>query len=132
MADASEFQTRNRLWLVALLWLVGCSRASADLNFAATEVAVLVRTGQSTLAGKFSFTNAGTVPVRIFAVIPSCGCTRAMFTKGELAAGKAGFIEWTYQAAANPTDKAIYLKVQTDEPGNRVYTLILQIRPPRN
>jgi hypothetical protein len=50
-------------------------------------------------AAMFSVANVGTEPLIIEAANPTCGCTISDYTKEPIAAGKAGSIKATYNAA---------------------------------
>lgn len=47
---------------------------------------------------RFKFTNASDAPLTVKNVKPSCGCTAADYTKGEIAPGAEGFVEAEYDA----------------------------------
>ncbi|WP_312088809.1 DUF1573 domain-containing protein [Chryseobacterium sp.] len=49
---------------------------------------------------RFEFTNTTGKPIMIENVAPSCGCTTANYTKGEIKPGAKGFVEASYNAAS--------------------------------
>ena len=57
----------------------------------------------------FTVTNTSEEPLSIFAVVTSCGCTAASWTKETIAPGAAGKIEVTYSNDEGPVafDKKI-------------------------
>jgi hypothetical protein len=72
----------------------------------------------------FEFTNAGTEPVLIQNVQPSCGCTTPGWTKEPVAPGQTGVVQATYNAASvGPFNKS--LTVTTNGTPN---TIILYIK----
>lgn len=57
---------------------------------------------------RFEFTNTSSQPIMIDKVAPSCGCTTADYTKTKVLPGKTGFVEASYNAAAEgPFSKSI-------------------------
>jgi hypothetical protein len=56
----------------------------------------------------FEFTNNGVEPIVIQSVQPSCGCTTPGWTKEPVEAGKKGYVQATYNAAAaGPFSKSL-------------------------
>ncbi len=51
------------------------------------------------VTAEFGFSNPSMVPLIIFSVKPSCGCTVADFPKQPVAPGKSGIIRVTFDAA---------------------------------
>ncbi|MDR3272938.1 MAG: DUF1573 domain-containing protein [Flavobacteriaceae bacterium] len=51
---------------------------------------------------EFAFTNAGTKPLIISEVIPSCGCTTPDFTKSPVLPGKKGSVSVTFDSSGFP------------------------------
>jgi len=76
-------------------------KKSADVAKFASETIDLgkIEQGHPT-AATFSVTNIGTDPLLIETASPTCGCTISDYTKSPIAAGKAGTIKATYNAAA--------------------------------
>lgn len=65
----------------------------------------------------FTFTNAGSEPIIITEVRPSCGCSVAEFTKTPVAPGKEGTISVKFDAAAKgPFTKHLTVRSNTKTP----------------
>jgi hypothetical protein len=79
----------------------------------------------TTISHRFKITNAGSAPLRIIRVTPTCGCTSTVVGKGTLAPGETTEIEAIFNATglAGPIRKAI--RVLTNDPANRTQTLTL-------
>jgi len=61
---------------------------------------------------RFEFTNTSSQPIMIDKVAPSCGCTTADYTKTKVLPGKTGFVEASYNAAAEgPFSKSITVTI---------------------
>ncbi|MDR3132638.1 MAG: DUF1573 domain-containing protein [Prevotellaceae bacterium] len=72
----------------------------------------------------FEFTNAGTEPVLIQDVRPSCGCTTPGWTKEPVEPGQTGVVQATYNAASvGPFNKSLTVTT-SGTPG----TVILYIK----
>lgn len=66
---------------------------------------------------EFSFTNAGTTPIIIQEVAPSCGCSVADFSKTPVKPNESGKIKVTYNAATKgPFTKSFIVKSNTKTP----------------
>lgn len=61
----------------------------------------------------FGFTNKGTKPLHIKKVVPSCGCTKATYTRGNIAPGERGEITVEYDAGILGTFSK-YVEVYTN------------------
>lgn len=66
---------------------------------------------------EFLFTNAGTSPIIIQEVAPSCGCSVADFSKTPVKPNESGKIKVTYNAATKgPFTKSFIVKSNTKTP----------------
>ncbi len=74
---------------------------------------------------EFEFTNAGTKPLQILAVQPSCGCTTPGWSKEPIMPGKTGTIKAQYDPKGRPGYFNKSLTVTTDADAQPV---ILQIK----
>lgn len=61
----------------------------------------------------FGFTNKGTKPLHIKKVVPSCGCTKATYTRGNIAPGEKGEITVEFDAGILGTFSK-YVEVYTN------------------
>lgn len=77
------------------------------------------------VAHEFVFTNAGTKPLQILAVQPSCGCTTPGWSKEPIMPGKTGTIKAQYDPKGRPGYFNKSLTVTTDVDNQPV---ILQIK----
>ncbi|WP_435523803.1 DUF1573 domain-containing protein [Chryseobacterium indoltheticum] len=65
---------------------------------------------------RFEFTNTSSQPIMIDKVAPSCGCTTADYTKTKILPGKTGFVEASYNAAAEgPFSKSITVTMSDNQ-----------------
>src|ERR1700709_2945197 len=65
----------------------------------------------------FEFTNIGKEPLILTNVQPTCGCTRADYTKTPVKSGEKGIIKITYNAAAGgPFNKTIVVTSNAKTP----------------
>ena len=51
----------------------------------------------------FTLTNISDKPMNIFAVLTSCGCTKAVWTRSEIAPGETGTVEAEYSNDEGPS-----------------------------
>ncbi|WP_411811334.1 DUF1573 domain-containing protein [Chryseobacterium scophthalmum] len=65
---------------------------------------------------RFEFTNTSSQPIMIDKVAPSCGCTTADYTQTKILPGKTGFVEASYNAAAEgPFSKSITVTMSDNQ-----------------
>lgn len=105
-------------------WLEGIARADLEVTKNSVALGVL-RTGQI-VQQRFPFVNAGTQPVQITEVKPSCGCVAGSMEKQVLAPGENGFIDMelnTLSQAAGPHTWSLTIHYRT---GTEAKTLVLQ------
>lgn len=113
---------RSVFALIAIVAL----EASADIRWLATEYdfgAFKEAAGKQT--GTLRFVNEGPEPVAIRRVRPSCGCTAASFTEGEIMPGDTASVSFTYNPAGRPGRFLKNLKVNVD-PGDKLTVLRLK------
>jgi len=77
---------------VILIFLAGGAACPAALEWTTTSQQLTATPGQQAMTVVFSFRNAGTQPVRILAVDPSCGCMSAVPDKADCPPGATGEI----------------------------------------
>lgn len=95
--------------LVLLSLLAGCRRGESEnayLDLTTIEIEDPVRHYYPILQGQkqnivVKITNTGDEPLKIYKVLPSCGCTIAKFTSRAIAPGNEAFIEMEYNSIKN-------------------------------
>ena len=97
--------------------------ADADIRWLATEYdfgAIKEEAGKQT--GTLRFVNDGPDAVAIRRVRPSCGCTTADFTEGEIMPGDTASVSFAYDPSGRPGRFMKNIKVNVD-PGDRLTIL---------
>lgn len=61
-----------------------------------------IKSGKGPMKCTFTLTNVSQEPLNIFAVLSSCGCTKVVWTRSEIAPGKTGSIEAEYANDEGP------------------------------
>lgn len=117
MKTSSFIELRGWLVAAALSAVVAVSAEnirwlSVDYDFGSFREAEGKRTGS------VSFVNIGSEPTIINRVKPTCGCTVADFTEGEIAPGDTATIRFTYNPAGRPGRFLKHVKVYTGEDNN--------------
>jgi len=106
----------KRIALSIILLLAGATLAAAQTDFGGvarfnTTVHDFGRIDikDGAVSCSFSVTNIAEVPLNIQAVISSCGCTTATWTRSDIAPGASGTIEvsFTNDEGPYPFDKAL-------------------------
>lgn len=69
-------------------------------------------------SGSLSFVNEGTEPTIINRVKPTCGCTVAEYTEGEIAPGDTATVTFTYNPAGRPGRFDKHIRVYTGAEDN--------------
>lgn len=93
------------LFLLVASWAVAQQEAGAKVSTAVAKFDSesfdfgKIKQGEP-VTHEFKFTNAGSVPMIITNVAPSCGCTSPDWTKEVIPPGGKGFIKATYNAAS--------------------------------
>lgn len=82
---------------------------STDYDFGA------FREAEGKRSGSVQFVNEGTEPTIITRVKPTCGCTVAEYTEGEIAPGDTATVSFTYNPAGRPGRFEKHIKVYTGE-----------------
>lgn len=107
------------LLLLALSVLSGCNRGDTENEFlepTTIEIEDPVRHYYPILQGQkqnitMKITNTGDKPLKIFKVLPSCGCTLAKFTTSAIAPGNYGLLEMEYNSNKNIGHVGIYTTI---------------------
>jgi hypothetical protein len=97
------------LLLLSLVLLNGCKRGAGENEFLALttiDIEDPIRHYYPILQGQkqnitMKITNTGTEPLKIYNVLPSCGCTLAKFPKNAIAPGNFGLLEMEYNSIKN-------------------------------
>lgn len=104
--------------MIASVMLSGCSGESENRFLAKTtmEIEHPVRHYYPILQGLkqnviVKVKNTGTEPLKIYKVLPSCGCTIAKFTDRAIAPGNDAFIEMEYDSNKNIGYVGIYTTI---------------------
>ena len=98
--------------------LQGCKndRENAFLELTTMEIEDPVRHYYPIIQGLeqnivVKITNTGENPLKLYKVLPSCGCTIATFTTHAIAPGNDGFVELKYDSTKNIGEVGIYTTV---------------------
>lgn len=103
----------------------------AELKWDRLESTLQVKSWVAQETVKFGFTNAGTTPVKILEVAPSCGCTVAALDRPEVAPGERGEITADFHPAGKVGTVRIPIRVRTDgDPAEVTLTLVATISEP--
>lgn len=104
--------------LVVASLLQGCKsdRENAFLELTTMEIEDSIRHYYPILQGLeqnivVKITNTGENPLKLYKVLPSCGCTTAEFTERAIAPGNSGFIELKYNSIKNIGKVGIYTTI---------------------
>jgi len=73
----------------------------------------------------FSFTNAGTAPLKISSVHASCGCTGTLLSADTIEPGKAGELKVTFNSGTFRGNVRKTITLKTNDPGNETVTLTI-------
>jgi hypothetical protein len=103
---------------IAFIGVSGCqgSGENAFLELTTMEIEDPVRHYYPILQGLeqnivIKVTNTGEHPLKLFKVLPSCGCTIAEFTTHAIAPGNEGFIELKYNSNKNIGKVGVYTTI---------------------
>ncbi len=105
--------------LLALTLLTGCRRGESENEFLAKttiEIEDPVRHYYPILQGQkqnviMKITNTGDEPLKIYKVLPSCGCVLAKYPKNAIAPGNYGLIEMEYNSIKNIGKVELYTTI---------------------
>ena len=100
--------------VIAFLLLVLATPVFGQLKWENPEQTVTAKPQDKVLVTKFRFTNAGTSPVKITDLRPSCGCTTAVLEKKEYAPGESGDIEARFKFNGRVGHQEKWIVVSTD------------------
>ena len=99
--------------LIALLTAV-CAYAADGIKWLSTDYDFgSFREVEGKKTGRVQFVNIGSEPTIITRVKPTCGCTVAEFTQGEIAPGDTATVSFTYNPAGRPGMFIKHLRVYT-------------------
>lgn len=113
----------KKLILTAMAVVTIIGTASAELEWLAEEYdfgTFLESCGPQT--GNVRFVNKGPEPTILSRVRPSCGCTAATYTEGEIAVGDTAVVNFTYNPVGRPGRFEKTVKVYTGT-NNRLKTI---------
>lgn len=110
--------TRLLFFAFSLLSLLSCNGDGENkfLDLTTMEIEDPVRHYYPILQGLeqnivIKITNTGDNPLKLFKVLPSCGCTIAEFTTHAIAPGNEGFIELKYNSTKNIGKVGVYTTI---------------------
>lgn len=136
MINCTTFKTYiiNKLkitcFLLGLVLLSGCNsdRENAFLELTTLEIEDPVRHYYPIVRGLelnivVKVTNTGNHALKIYNVLPSCGCTLAEYRKRAIAPGDSGFIQLKYDSTKNVGKVGVYTTIvaNTKQHSHTVY-----------
>ena len=104
----------RKILLVSAFFMLGGSLRADELKWLSTDYnfgSFLEADGKR--SGSVQFVNVGTEPTIINRVKPTCGCTVAQYTEGEIAPGDTATISFTYNPAGRPGRFIKHIRVYT-------------------
>jgi len=117
--------------LLGITMAMGCKRGDGENAYMAKttiEIEDPVRHYYPVLQGQkqnitVKVTNTGTEALKIYKVLPSCGCTIATYPKNAIAPGSFGLIEMEYNSIKNIGKVAVYstLIANTEKHHHTIY-----------
>jgi Protein of unknown function (DUF1573) len=116
--------------LIALCTQVSAQNKGAQFKFDGGDVHDfgVVKRGP-TAFHKFEFTNAGTEPIIVTDVTPSCGCTNVDWSRNPVLPGQKGFIQLSLKTEEQHGvfNKEVYIRSNAYVPnGEKRYTLYIK------
>jgi Protein of unknown function (DUF1573) len=99
---------------IILLLLVVATPVFGQLKWENPEQTLNAKPLDKVIVARFRFTNAGTTPVKITDLRPSCGCTTAFLEKKEYAPGESGEIEAKFKFDGRVGQQQKWIIVTTD------------------
>jgi Protein of unknown function (DUF1573) len=115
---------------ILLLSLSLITPVFAQLKWDQPKQTLIPQPGQKVVTARFGFTNAGSSPVTIIDVHPSCGCTTATLAKKEYAPGESGEIEAKLNFAGHVGHQEKWIYVTTNVAGSEPALLSLAVDIP--
>jgi hypothetical protein len=106
--------TSQPMNVIVFLLLALATPVFGQLKWENPEQTVTAKPQDKVLVTKFRFTNAGTAPVKITDLRPSCGCTTAVLEKKEYAPGESGEIEARFKFNGRVGHQEKWIVVTTD------------------
>lgn len=103
-----------RFFCISTLVLVSSAVYADDIRWLSTEYDFgTFREAEGKRTGFVRFVNVGKEPTVINRVKPTCGCTVADYTQGEIAPGDTATVSFTYNPAGRPGRFLKHVKVYT-------------------
>lgn len=119
---------RTAAFGAVLLALAAALPVSAKLQWEAKQHTVTLHATDKVAAVRFAFINAGTEPVTITEVRPSCGCTVPQLAKNTYAPGERGELEVSFHPGNREGTVSMPLILRTDDAGeSATLTLVAHI-----
>lgn len=104
----------SRKLLSALFLILSLAAQADDIRWLSTEYDFgTFREAEGKKTGCVRFVNKGKEPTVINRVKPTCGCTVAEYTEGEIAPGDTATVSFTYNPAGRPGRFLKHIKVYT-------------------
>jgi Protein of unknown function (DUF1573) len=100
--------------VIAFLLVAVAAPVYGQLKWENPEQTLTAKPLDKVISTKFRFTNAGTSPVKITDLQPSCGCTTASLQKKEYAPGESGEIEAKFKFDGRVGHQEKWIVVTTD------------------
>ena len=119
-----------RVYAIVLLLPLGALSAGAALEWKTRDLQLKTEIGQEQAVAVYSFRNAGTRPVRIVALDPSCSCVEAEPDKEVYAPGATGEIRVDIALTGYVGHLRRSVAVETDDPDEKFTELTLTLDIP--
>jgi hypothetical protein len=115
---------------ILLLLLGSVTPIFAQLKWDQPQQKLSAKPGDKAVTAKYRFTNAGTSPVAIVDVRPSCGCTTATLAKKTYGPGESGEIDAKMDFAGHTGHQEKWIYVTTNVAGKEPMLLTLAVDIP--
>jgi hypothetical protein len=116
--------------LLALAFLLTARCAYSQLNWSNRQIDLKPKALDESIDTAFEFKNAGTTPITIREIKPSCGCTTAALAKKTYAPGESGKIDVSFKIGERMGFQQKQIMVSTDSVDEPLTQLTLRVDIP--